>query len=107
MSITQTAAEIIKNAQANYGSADDFDRMIATDGIAPYGELYQETYRLANQDPVVPGANEEELAARKDRAAELWEEVLPELRVYADGCRQASYTGWSRESEGPVRRVRD
>lgn len=103
--VARSAAEIIAAARETHGDPAAFDFMIATEGIAPFGELYQETYRAANPSPAVPGEGEEQLAERKARAARLWAQVLPELEVYADRCRSASYTGWSRESGGPVRRV--
>lgn len=112
--IARTAAQIIARARDQYainpeteGGADAFDFMIATEGIAPYGELYQEAYAIANAaHPMRRGAGQHELDARKRRAADLWEQVLPELERYADRCRKAEYTGWSRESSGPIRRVR-
>lgn len=105
MEITPMAAGIIAAAREAHGDPDAFDLGIAAGGIAPFGELYQETYRIANPSPAVPGDGEEQLAERAARAARLWAQVLPELEAYADRCRSASYTGWSRESGSPVRRV--
>ncbi len=107
MDTAHAAATIIARARAGHGSADMFDFKIATEGVEPFGELYNEAYLLANEgEPMVKeGDGEDVLAGRKTRAAELWERVLPELEAYATRCREARYTGWSRESGGPVRRV--
>lgn len=101
------AATIIARAREEYGSPDAFDYKISIEGIAPFGELYQEAYALANEryPQVAPGDGEVVLAERKARAGALWEQVQPELAAYAADCRAARYTGWSRESGGPVRRI--
>jgi hypothetical protein len=109
-----TAAMIIARARENWsnnpevdGGSDAFDFHIATVGVQPAGELYQEVYALANEGhDVIVGGGQAQLEERKERAARLWEELLPELEAYAADCRNARYTGWSRESGGPVRRVR-
>jgi hypothetical protein len=111
---TTRAAQIIARARENWtnnpetdGGADAFDRHIATVGVEPFGELYQEVYTLANKGhEVIEGGGWAQLAERKERAARLWQELLPELEAYAADCRSASYTGWSRQSDGPVRRAR-
>lgn len=90
---------IIARARERY-VGDAFDRKVATEGVEGVAAvLYDEAYILANDafPPIAPGAGEEELQRRKDRAAELWEQVLPGLEEYAKECR---------ESCGPVRRVR-
>lgn len=108
------AAQIIARARETYinspetdgTSADAFDHHISIVGLQPYGELYQEVYAAANEGhEVVAGADQAQLDQRKERASRLWQELLPELETYADGCRTASYTGWSSQSDGPVRRV--
>ncbi|MFF1422033.1 hypothetical protein [Streptomyces sp. NPDC058280] len=107
MDIAHTAATIIARArEASCSTSDAFDLQIGIEGIAPYGELYQEAYSLANEGypGVVTGDGEEKLAERKARADRLWEKVLPELNLYAQRCRRSRYTGWSRQSKGPVRR---
>ncbi|WP_433329929.1 hypothetical protein [Spirillospora sp. CA-294931] len=105
--LTHTAATIIARARDAYGDADAFDFRVAAEGIAPFGGLYNETYSIANTDHLVrPGDDESVMAERKDRAATLWEQILPELERYAESCRTAKYTGWSKESSGPIRRVR-
>ncbi|MFE7665604.1 hypothetical protein [Streptomyces celluloflavus] len=106
MTPEDAAATIIDRARQAHGSADGFDLKIVAEGLQPYGDLYSETYRLANEDhpPVKVGDDEAKLAERRARADLLWQEVLPHLRTYANGCRRARYTGWSRASNGPVRR---
>lgn len=118
MDVARTAAQIIAGARERYatspeteGGSDAFDFQVAAEGIARHGELYQETYLIAN--PVTdapPVTSEAELEARastrKARADALWQQVLPELEQYAANCRTARYTGWSREHGGPIRRVR-
>ncbi|MFE9448301.1 hypothetical protein [Streptomyces sp. NPDC006739] len=112
--MTATAAQIIARAREAWtndpdtqGGADAFDHHISIVGVQAHGDLYQEVYAIANEGhDVVPGGGQAQLDARKERAARLWAEVLPELEAYAAGCRSASYTGWSRESSGPIRRVR-
>lgn len=108
MNIADVAAKIISRARQRGDSADAFDYQIATEGLRPFGELYQETYGLANEPDgqVRPGDGDAALAERKDRAKRLWEQVLPELEIYAADRRAARYTGWSRESGGPIRRLR-
>ncbi|MGW5429964.1 hypothetical protein ACWET9_22540 [Streptomyces sp. NPDC004059] len=109
-----TAAQIIARARESWtnnpettGGTDAFDLHIATVGLQPFGELYQEVYALANEGhEVVVGGGEAQLAECKERAARLWAELLPELEAYAADCRAAQYTGWARESGGPIRRVR-
>jgi len=115
MNTATTAAQIIARARENWvnnpetdaDSADAFDFHIATVGVQPFGEMYQEAYALANEGhPVVPGGGDAQLEARKERAARLFQEVLPELEAYAAGCRSANYRGWTGQSAGPIRRVR-
>lgn len=116
MNNSHIAATVIARARQNHtqtspeeggGSADDFDYYISSHGIEPYGPLYQETYALANEfHPIVPGEGTDQLDKCRDRAAKLWEKILPELKIYEADCRQAKFTGWSRESNSPVRRVR-
>jgi hypothetical protein len=108
-----TAAVIIARARESYrngevgGSTDAFDYKIGIEGIARYGELYQETYALANENhPVKPGDGQDVLDACKERADALWAQVLPELEAYAANCRAARYTGWSPESGRSLRRAR-
>ena len=111
---TTRAAQIIARARESWtnspetdGGTDAFDRHIATVGVQSFGELYQEVYALANEaHEVIAGGGEAQLAERKERTARLWEELLPELEAYAADCRSATYTGWSSQSDGPVRRVR-
>lgn len=133
MNIATAAATIIARARDYYQttppengggpSADAFDFMIATQGVVRGGELWQETYSLANeawQTPHYTRAEaveayetfesraeevEAKLAACEARADELWQRVLPELEAYAADCRAARYTGWSK-GNGPIRRVR-
>lgn len=113
MSATTAAAQIIAHARENWsnnpetdGGPDAFDFHIATVGVQPFGELYNEAYALANEDhPVIVGGGEAQLEERKERAAHLFREALPELEAYAADCRNAQYTGWSRESSSPIRRV--
>jgi len=104
----RTAARIIARARDAHGGADAFDWQIKVEGIKPFGELYNEAYIIANEHlPQVDTATTDaELAERKARAAALWEQVLPELERYAADCKAAKFTGWSKESEGPIRRVR-
>lgn len=106
--MTATAAQIIARARQSWtnnpdtdGSTDAFDYHIAIVGIEPFGELYQEVYAVANE-----GHRQAPVAECKERAARLWAELLPELESYAVECRNAKYTGWSRESGRAVRRVR-
>ncbi|WP_333745474.1 hypothetical protein [Streptomyces sp. IBSBF 2950] len=94
------------NPEARGDSADAFDFHISTVGLQRAGELYQEVYALANEDhPVVAGGGEEQLQECKERADRLWGELRPELEAFAAGCRNARFTGWSAQSEGPIRRV--
>lgn len=106
--IARTAARIIASARGSYNNADAFDYMIKVEGIKPFGELYNECYRIANehQATVAPGDTQDDLDDRKRRAGELWAQVLPELENYAAECKAARFTGWSRMSDGPIRRVR-
>jgi hypothetical protein len=112
--MTETAARIIAQAREAWtnnaeteGGADAFDHHISLVGVEPFGALYNEAYALANEGhEVVAGGGETQLAERKERAAQLWAQVLPELEEYAAGCRSASFTGWSGQSDGPIRRVR-
>jgi hypothetical protein len=113
--MTETAAaRIIARARDAWtdnpeteGGADGFDHHISIVGVQPFGELYNETYTLANEGhEIVVGGGEAQLAERKGRAAQLWAQVLPELEEYAAGCRSASFTGWSGRSAEPVRRIR-
>jgi hypothetical protein len=103
------AQTIISRAREEHGDADGFDYMVAVQGIGRYGALYNEAYTLANEDqpPVTAGAGAKALEARRDRAAELWTRVLPELQAYETECQAARFTGWSDASGGPVRRVQD
>lgn len=110
----RTAAEIIARAKESYShrpggtdsDGDAFDLKIATEGVLPYGELYQETYALANEGhEVKTGDGQEVLDKHKSRADLLWRQVLPKLNEYADDCRSARYSGWSRQLSGPVRRL--
>lgn len=133
MNIATAAATIIARARDYYQttpwengggpSADAFDAMIATQGVVRGGELWQETYSLANEAyrthyktraeaeeayqtfEARADAVEAEAAAWEARADELWQRVLPELEAYAAECRAARYTGWSK-GNGPIRRVR-
>jgi hypothetical protein len=101
---TERAAQIIARARESWannpetdGDADAFDLHIATVGVEPFGELYQEVYALANEGHEVnPSGGEAQMNARKECAARLWEELLPGLEMYATECRTASRTGWSR-----------
>ncbi|MFD1274875.1 hypothetical protein [Streptomyces kaempferi] len=115
MTAPTPAAQLIARARENWtnnpeteGDADAFDHHISTVGIEPHGWLYNEAHALANEPygEFEPGAGEAELTARADRARALFEEALPELEVYAAECRAAQYTGWSSQSNGPIRRVR-
>jgi hypothetical protein len=109
-----SAAQIIARARESWtnnpettGGSDAFDYHIGIVGLQPFGELYQEVYAVANEGhEVVVGGGEAQLEECKQRAARLWQELLPELEAYAADCRAAEYTGWSCESGGPVRRVR-
>lgn len=105
--IIARARESWSNSPETSGGPDAFDLHIAIAGLQPYGELYQEVYAIANEghELVVVGG-EAQMEERKDRAARLWQEVLPELETYAADCRNAKYTGWSGQSGDPVRRVR-
>lgn len=112
--MTTTAASIIARARDSWvnnpetdgDSADAFDHHISIVGLQPYGELYQEVYALANEGhTMIVGGGQAQLDKRKERAVRLWQELLPELESYAADCRNASYTGWSEESSGPVRPV--
>ncbi|MET9671242.1 hypothetical protein ABZY19_39010 [Streptomyces sp. NPDC006475] len=107
------ADRIVAEARKNWtnnpevdGGADAFDQYISVNGIEAFGPLYEETYRLANVDhPIAAGAGEAAPEANRQRAQQLWQEVLPALERYADTCRTARYTGWSEASEGAVRRM--
>ena len=104
----QTAAQIIAAVRGRWANPDALDFRVAADGIAPYGDFYQEVYALANEGhDVGPGTTPAELEERKQRAAQLWEQVLPGLEQYADECRRAKYTGWSWASNRPLRRTTD
>lgn len=101
------AREAWTNNPETDGGADAFDHHISRVGLERYGELYNEVYVLANENHRIrPGDDEAALDAQKDRADALWEQLLPELQAYVEDCRSATYTGWSSESSGPVRRVR-
>lgn len=109
-----TAALIIARAREAWtndpdteGGADAFDHHISIVGVQARGDFYQEVYAIANEGyEVVAGGGEAQLEERKERAATLWAEVLPELEAYAAECRNAEYEGWSPQSAGPIRRVR-
>lgn len=110
------AAKIISRAREAWSNSpehdnatsDGFDYHIAVDGLRPFGELYNETYVIANEGfpQIVEGSGLAELDRRKERAGQLWLQVLPELESYAADCKAAKFTGWSM-GNGPVRRVRD
>lgn len=102
-SIARTAARIISGARDRYDHSNPsaLDFRVATEGLERYGELYQETWAVANE-----GSERDDEPVCRARADVLWEQVLPELEQYAHGCRSAKYTGWSRESGRSVRRVR-
>lgn len=93
-------------------SADAFDYLVSIEGIESFGRFYNEAYSIANegQSKLPATADDAEIdaraTARRERAQALWQQVLPELESYAERCRAAKYTGWSRESGGTVRRVR-
>lgn len=72
------------------------DFRVATQGIAPYGDLNNEIARLANHG--LP-TTDEIFCARRD---ELWQEVRPELEVYAQWCATLTFTGWSNASWWPL-----
>lgn len=109
-----TAPQIIAAAREAYiaspetdgTTADAFDHHISIVGLQPYGELYQQVYAAANEGhAMVVGGGQAQLDQRKERAARLWQQLLPELEAYVADCQGASYTGWSSQSDGPVRRV--
>ena len=105
--IIARAREAWSNSPEVNGGSDAFDFHIATVGVQAFGELYNEAYVLANEGhEVVVGGSNAQLEERKERAARLFQQVLPELESYAADCRAAQYTGWSRESGGQIRRVR-
>lgn len=105
MDIKHIAATAIARARATKDSSAAFDYQVSIQGIMPRGELYNEIYGIANEPlgPVRPGDGDGDLAERKRRADELWEQVLPELETYARKCRSRSYKGWSLASGGPIR----
>ena len=89
-----TAAQIIARARESWTNNPDtdgsLDTHIAAVGLRPYGELYQEVYAAANEGHTVTvGCGQAQLDQRKERAARLWQQLLPELEAYTDGCRNA------------------
>jgi hypothetical protein len=88
-------------------SGDAFDYWVATDGWHEYGAFYNACYTLANENhQAFPGCGQEFLDESKRLANALWAEVRPYIRAYYEDCRAAKFTGWSRQNEGPIRRVR-
>lgn len=104
--IAQARETWINSPETDGATADSFDHHISVVGLQPYGELYQEVYAVANEGhEVVVGGGQAQLDQRKERAARLWQQLLPELEAYVADCQAASYTGWSSQSDGPVRRA--
>lgn len=82
--------------------SDAFDQWLGAQSWHEFGKLYEAAYSLANEDH----RNDRNAGAeKKRRAQELWTEARPHLRAYWENCRASSYTGWSRESKGPVRKA--
>jgi hypothetical protein len=85
---------------------DAFDFWVATEGdVTAFRDAF---YGVANAvlPQVRPGDGGEALALRTERRDALWDQVEPQLEAYVQECRFARYTGWSRASSGPIRRVR-
>jgi hypothetical protein len=97
-------------------TGDQFDYWVSTEGWHEHGPFWLAAYELAKPRPAadapLPATAEERraaAAARKQAADALWAEVRPYVRAYYEGCRAATYTGWSKTSAGagtPLRRVR-
>jgi hypothetical protein len=105
--ITSRTTMIIEHAREACGGAAQFDFYTAVNGVEQAGQLYSETYLVANEalPAVQPGDSQEALRERDQRGRALWTEILPELELYAGACRAAEWRGWSRESGGPVHRI--
>ncbi|MFE9845805.1 hypothetical protein [Streptomyces goshikiensis] len=105
--VTERTTAIIERAREAYGGVDAFDHYTAIHGVDREGQLHNEASIFANEHlPMVqPGDGTESILRRRERALALWEEILPELKLYEAACRAAEWRGWSRESGGPVRRI--
>lgn len=83
---------------------DAFDQWLGAQPWEEHGLLRQVTYSLANGEHREE-RGDEATTARKQRAQAAWNEARPHLRAYWENARTSSYTGWSRHSDGPVRKT--
>lgn len=127
MDTTSIFQRLMADARSDFASShgsypsDLFDYQVATGANGASAQAIDNAaYRLAN------GALREELTEPDDpttRAGGLdggsmagWPDVVrkrrllsllqPEMDAFTADCKRAEYTGWSKESRGPVRRVR-